>query len=269
MVLVNMYTLLSKDNFRRHFELTKDYVVEGLLLSGAWDLGSTDNHLPYLRNTLDSLDVKYEIKKFEQINAGHLHEITIDNKYYWFVPVMGTAVMSIYAHIASILGSRKNILIGVVGGLAEGIKPGDFVLPKKVFGNDNALKYQPQNKDKFFYPDKKLYKKLLQRLPSGVKIWEGKTITCEVMLAESPGDVKQWSKENYLGVEMEAAMVFALSNHFKIPSAAIFSVSDNLIENETLLHESHQLSQSQRRKARSIQYDIAIRELLDMPAYNL
>ena len=258
-----MYTTLTPDDFRKHVDLPKDYMVEGLLMSGTWDLHAQDKHLPCLKNSLDKLNVKYEIRKFEGVNAGHAHEITINDKHYWFVPVMGTAVMSVYAHMASVLGSKKNILIGVVGGLAKGIKPGDFILPQQILGNDNALKYQPENTDKYFYPNKDLFNNLKDRFSNNIKLWEGKTVTCEVMLAETIEDVTSWSKSGFLGVEMEGAMVFALSKHFDIPSAAIFSVSDNLIENETMLHESYELSKKQRDEAMSIQYNIAVQELLD------
>jgi len=243
--------------------LPKDYEVEGLLVSGTWDLQVDDRHMPYLCNALNKFGVKYEIKKFEDVNAGHAHEITINNKNYWFVPVMGTAIMSIYAHTASMLGSKKNLLIGVVGGLQKAVKPGDLIIPDKIKGNDNALKYQPHSADKFFYPDKRLKANIIDRFPKDTPLHQGKTVTCEVLLAETEEDVINWSKEGYLGVEMEGAMIFALSNHFHIPSMAIFSVSDNLIENETLLHESHEQSKEIRNKARELQYDIAIQELLD------
>lgn len=259
-----MYTTLKPDDFRRHLGLSNDYQVEGVLLSGTWDLRANDEHIPFLVNALDKLGVEYEMTKFKDVETGHAHEINIGNKHYWFVPVMGTAVMSVYAHIASVLGSKKNILIGVVGGLAPGIKPGDFILPTRIYGNDNALKYQPNNTDKYFYPNEKLYENLKLRLPINIKVWSGETTTCEVMLAETKDDVANWSRDGYLGVEMEGAMIFALSNYFSVPAAAIFTVSDNLIENETILHNSYKLSKEKRHFSRNIQYEIAIRELLDI-----
>jgi purine-nucleoside phosphorylase len=72
----------------------------------------------------------------------------------------------------------------------------------------------------------------------------------------------RWSAEKYLGVEMEGGLMFALSGHFRIPSAALFYVSDNLVEGETLLHKSHELSEKKRDEARQLQYKIAIEELL-------
>lgn len=259
-----MYTSLTPNDFKRYVGLPNDYVVEGLLLYGSWDLHATDKHIPLLKNALDKLEIDYELNKIEEVNAGHAHEITIKGKHYWFVPVMGTAVMSIYAHIASVLGSKKNILIGVVGGLSKNIKAGDLIIPRRILGNDNALKYEPKMIDKYFYPDDTLRNDVLNRVPQEIKVHEGDTITCEVMLAETQEDVLSWSSQGFLGVEMEGAMVFALSKHFSVPAAAIFSIADNLIEEETLLHESYKKGKNIRMETQSIQYQIAIKELLNI-----
>jgi hypothetical protein len=77
----NMYTTLTPDDFRKHLGLDKNYVVDGLLKYGTWDLHAQDKHVPCLKNSLDKLGVKYEIKKFEGENAGHAHEITIKDKH--------------------------------------------------------------------------------------------------------------------------------------------------------------------------------------------
>lgn len=257
-----MYTKLTADDFRKTLNLPKEYNVEGLLAHGIWDLYTEDKHLSHLKNAIAGLKVESTIKRFDNADIGHAYEFVINNKNYWFVPVMGTAMMATYAHTASILGSKKNILIGTVGGLAPNMKSADFILPKAIIGNDNALKYQPDAKDKIFYPDKEMLQRIKRRMPSNMKIWESKTITCESILTETEEDVTRWSKEGCLGVEMEGGLVFALSNYFHIPAAALFYVSDNLIEGETLFHQSHELSKEKRKKAREIQYRIAVEELI-------
>ena len=257
-----MYTTLTADDFRRTLKLPKDYSVSGLLACGVWDLYAEERHLPHFRKAVADLGVTCAIKRFEDGDLGHAFELTCNDKKYWYVPVMGTAMMAAYAHFASILGSKKNILMGVVGGLAPGIKPADFVLPTATLGNDNALKYQPEAKDKMFYPDQDLYQRLKRAIPADQKVWEGKTMTCESILAETAEDVQNWSGEGYLGVEMETALMFALSRFFHIPAAAILYVSENLIGGETLLHQSHEHTKPKREESRRIQYQAALRELL-------
>jgi purine-nucleoside phosphorylase len=257
-----MYTKLTDNDFRRKLKLPENYNVADLLAYGIWDLYAEERHLPHLKKAFLDLNLTCDIKRFDNADIGHAYEFTIGDKNYWFVPVMGTAMMACYAHFANILGSKKNIIIGTVGGLAPNMKTSDFIIPTQILGNDNALKYQPDAIDKIFYPDRITTQRLKNRMPNDLKVWEGKTLTCESILAETEQDVSQWSKEGYLGVEMEGGLMFALSNYFKIPSAALFFVSDNLIEGETLLHESHNLSKERREKAREIQYRVAMEELI-------
>jgi len=139
-----MYKALDVAIFKKNLGLPPDYTLDGLLVTGVFDLWGEEIHLPQVVNYLDSNGYKYEISKFKQKDIGHAHELRLENKVIWFVPVMGTAIMSLYAHIASLLGSKKNILIGSVGGLCLEVNPGDLIFPTKVVGNDNALMYQPE-----------------------------------------------------------------------------------------------------------------------------
>jgi purine-nucleoside phosphorylase len=66
-----------------------------------------------------------------------------------------------------------------------------------------------------------------------------------------------------LGVEMEGAMTFALSRHFQVPSTALFYVTDNLVENETLLSAAHKAQHAARARSRSRQYDLGLELLLE------
>ena len=99
-------------------------------------------------------------------------------------------------------------------------------------------------------------------LPVGCTVFEGKTTTCEIILGETPDDIKRWAAEGFLGVEMEAALFFAASKYFKIPAASILFVSDNLVEDESFMSSAHQQSYDQREQAKVLQYKIGLKELL-------
>ena len=68
------------------------------------------------------------------------------------------------------------------------------------------------------------------------------------MMAETKEDVDNWSKQGYYGVEMEASTVFAISNHFNVPSAAVVMIADNLITEESVIDEDYQESRELRRE---------------------
>lgn len=256
-----MYKTLDIDIFRKKYSLADDYRVDGLLVSGVWDLLAERNHLPYLIKTLQKMGITSPVKRLEGVQLGHAYAFDAHDKHYWFVPVMGAAYMSKYAHIACLLGSKKNILIGVVGGLKKGAKPGDQIIPTYSTGNQNAFMYDREAEDLRFYPDKGLSLKLKEKLTS-VTVLEGPTVTCEVMLAETFEDVQQWSEQGYLGVEMEAATMFALSKYFKVPAAALLTVADNLIEDTTFFHDAYDDTKVIRENARLVRYEAALTELL-------
>lgn len=256
-----MYKTLNIDSYRKKFGLADDYKVDGLLVCGVWDLLAEREHLPYLIKTLEKMGITSPVKRIEGEQLGHAYAFDFHSKHYWFVPVMGAAYMSKYAHIACLLGSKKNILIGVVGGLKKGAKPGDFIIPMYSKGNQNAFMYDREAEDLRFYPNKELSQKLKDKL-SDATVLEGPTVTCEVMLAETAEDVQQWSEQGYLGVEMEAATMFALSKHFKVPAAAMLTVADNLIEETTFFHSAYDDTKEIRENARRMRYEVALTELL-------
>ena len=256
-----MYQSLTAEQFRAHLGLPEGHAVHGFLGCGTWDLNA-EPHLAHLRRALASMGIGAELRRLEHSGVGHGHEFTIDGRNYWFAPVMGTAVMSVYAHVACLLGSRKNILVGVVGGLREGVAMADFVVPTQTRGNESALMYQRDATDMLFRPDGALRASLLARLPTDVRVFEGPTLTCEAIYAETIEDVREWSAAGYLGVEMEAALMFAVSRRFGVPCAALLFVADNLVEETTVLDDRFKTSKAARDQAREVQYRAALEELL-------
>lgn len=257
-----MYSSLSIEAFKKAAELPQDYTVDGLLVSGTWDLYADTKHTPLVKEALQNIDPNHSITKLKQLPLGHGYEIRSNGKNYWYVPVMGTAVTSQYAHLASLLGSQKNLLVGTVGGLKKGIQPGDFIIPTYSKGNENALMYERERTDLFFPSHELLSNNLNDRL-IGNTVYRGITNTCEVMFAETTEDIEEWSYEGYLGVEMEAALMFALSNKFGIPSAALLYVADNLVEEIVMHSDEYEASKDIRNNARKVQYEQALRELLE------
>jgi nucleoside phosphorylase len=256
----SMYSDHSAADFRDHLGLPEDYEVEAFLTYGCWDLYAEAEQLPLLARALDVLQVKYELRRIPIAALGHAYELIVGGKVYWYAPIMGTAVLAQYLHIASLLGSKRNLLLGTVGGLAPGMRTGELIIPTGSYGNDNARFYDRENETGFYLPDSALSDVLAAQIEK-VRIWRGPTVTCEMMFAETQADVQQWSAEGSLGVEMEAALMFAASNHFEIPAAALLYVADNLIEGQTMLtpgYAEHTLSHA---AVRQQQYVIGLRTL--------
>jgi len=255
-----MYKKLKPDDFRKVFKLPHNYTVSGFLCHGTWKRA---NEIQNIKNTLLDLGVDFRIKTLSGF-LQRMIEIDIDGKKYWFDFPYGGAMLSEYLHIACLFGSKKNILIGSCGGLATAVQACDCIIPTWTYGDESTTRmYSYENKDNKHFPNSALAQKLESRISSNIKVHNGPTMTCQAMLAESWEDVQTWSKEGYLGVEMEASTVFSVSNAFKVPSAAILVVGDNLIKEETVLHENFQKSASQRYQIKSELLKIALQELLE------
>ncbi|EKE04817.1 MAG: hypothetical protein ACD_19C00432G0013 [uncultured bacterium] len=256
-----MYKQLKIDDFRKVFKLPQDYTVSGFLCHGTW---KREDEILNIKNALSELDIDYKINTFSNF-LQRMIEINVNGKRYWFDFSYGGAMLSEYLHIACLFGSKKNILIGSCGGLSTKIKSCDCIIPTWVYGNESSTRmYSLENKNNKHFPNEALIKKLKSNVPSEIKIHDGPTMTCQAMLAESWDDVQTWSKDGYLGVEMEASTVFSVSNFFKVPSVALLVVGDNLIKKENVMHENFQKSANQRYKIKRDLLKVSLKELLEI-----
>lgn len=269
----SVYQRTTAEQLRGAFGLPPGYRVDTVLASGAWDLIGDSQHRPHLAQAMTDLglgtltdpDAPGSLHRLTQPQFGHASAFTHDGRRTWFVPVMGTAVMSQYLHSACLLGARRIVLVGTVGGLSPVLRPGDLIVPTMSHGTHSAWMYS-RDDTLDVLPDPVLAASLARRLraalPLGTEVAEGPTTTCETILAETAADVREWSGAGYLGVEMEAALTFAVARHFGIPGAAVLCVADTLVDDVGFLDPVYQDSAAVRAAARQVQYDVALAELL-------
>lgn len=253
-----MYRNFSPDDHRQHFGLPDGYVVSGFLCHGTW---KRDEEIENLKEALKELKIKYSINELPGF-LRRMVEIKIENKNYWFDVPYGSARLSEYLQLASLFGSKKNLLIGTCGGLSPKINSCDLIFPTYSYGEESSAKAYATDDTNRYYPDRNLQQVLISKIQPKYRTFEGPTITWQAMLGETPEDIQRWSSENYLGVEMEASTVFAVSAHFKVPSAAVLVVADNLIKNETTLTASYQESAQKRYEIRQELIKVLISQLL-------
>lgn len=253
-----MYRSVSPDEYRTHHGLGADYKVTGFFCHGTW---RREEEIANLKETLDEMKIEYQINNLKGF-LRRMVEVVINGNRYWFDVPYGGAMLSEYLQLACLFGSQKNILIGSCGGLAPEISACDCIIPTYSFGNESSTRMysDDQNENKHF-ADKHLSESLRNRLASENNIYTGPTTTCQAMLAETIDDVKKWSYEGYLAVEMEASTVFAVSNCYKVPSAAVLVVGDNLIKEETMLHDNFEKLSELRHKKRKTYLKAVIDEI--------
>lgn len=255
-----MYKQFTKDEYKKRFGFPLEYEVEGVLVYGTFK----KRYYDVLKDAVSNLNLDVQYRFIEHDFLSPILEIKVGDKNYWFMISYGGAMLSEHLHIASVFGSKKNILLGSCGGLTKEANASDIIFPVEVFSEESSAKMYSESKSNLHYPDLNLVKKLQSGFENKFKYFEGKTVTCQAMLGESWEDVLNWSNDGCIGVEMEAGTVFSVSKHFNIPSAAILVIADNLIKEETIWDEEHKDRESLRRQVQKAMFEVGVKELLNI-----
>jgi purine-nucleoside phosphorylase len=230
-----MYKHLTPNEIRQLFQLSPNFKVDACIIYGSC------NEIEYKRKFLSLLrGKKFVIDKLKDNFINKILSVKIGNKRIWFIVEYGGARLSEFIHLACMLGSKVNILTGSCGGLKKGLDEFSVIIPSYSYSTESSCHmYLRDKKDNIFYPDKKLSEEIINLLKDKQNIVSGPVITCQAMMGETWEDIQKWSKAGFYGVEMESSTVFSVSEHFKVPSAAILRVADNLIEKEMVRSESY------------------------------
>lgn len=253
-----MYKTLSADTFRTHLDLGLGYEVEGFLVYGGWKREIYDEVL----GLVGELGRPFSSARFRNEYLAPILEITLDGKCFWFVVSYGGALLSEFAHLACLLGSRKNLVIGSCGGLYSDALAGDLIIPTYSYADESSARGYRETDDHQHWFDASLRQQLRARFNPDLRIWEGPTVTHQAMLSETWEDVRRWLGQGYYGVEMEAGTVAAVSNHFGVQCACALRITDNLIRQETIFNPAYQDHRPARRLRRADMLRIALIDLL-------
>jgi purine-nucleoside phosphorylase len=257
-----MYKHLTKQDVLRVLRVSETYKVDALFVVGTHPRSKEYAHL---YESLEKLGKKYEEEKIEDQFFSEVKSFLIDGKRIWFDVVYGTAYLSELLHFASILGSKRNVLLGTCGGLRDDLRAGDTVIPTHSFGNESSTRMYQRDNDSFLHAsDESLSSLIAERVIHRKNIHKGKLMTVQAMLAETRDDVDLWSSQGYVGIDMESSTVFAVSNHFNVPSAALLYVADNLIKNELTTDDAFALLKTQRMNVRKENFEILFKLLLEV-----
>lgn len=232
----------AKD-YRKHLNLPEDYTIDSFIVYGTYKKHPFDQ----FEDSIKRMGYNYEMKVLNHPFFSSLVEYTFNKTRCWVAIAYGGALLSEYTHLACLFGSKKNILVGSCGGLKKGIKANDIIVPTYSDSNDSSAQAYVKKAGIQISSDESLSTQISDLLSANYSIHRDKTITYQAMMAETWGDIKNWSSQNYIGVEMEAATVFAVSQYFEVPAAAVLLVGDNLIEKKTILDINYENDRENRR----------------------
>lgn len=255
-----MYLELTADHYRALLGLPADYRVAAFASYGSYDRGE---HRARLAQALRALGVPHEFVQLKDF-LQDVTEVRIGSAVCWFAIAYGGAQLSEYVHLASLLGSRRNLHLGSCGGLTPEADASDLVLPTWSYGNESITRmYARDCADRLHRPDAVLQRSLREQLKPGFAVREGPIMTTQAMLGQTDEDTRDWSRQGYVGIELETSTVFAVSRRFGVPAGALLYISDSLIRGQTVGDESYRAQREGRERAKDEIYRVGIRSLVD------
>lgn len=230
-----MYKDYSREQWIKYFNLPEDYTVDAVFAFGSNEQYAFD----YMRSRIAR---RAEGMRWNTLTSQYFDQL-IEGEYngrrFWFTVAYGGALLSEYVHLGCMFGSKMNILFGNCGGLMHETRTYDLIIPTYSYGTESsAAIYQP-DAGNTYYAHEKLSQELIRRFEPRHRIHHGKTMTCQAMFGEGNALVQSWIDEGYYAVEMEASTLFAVSNHFGVPAAAVVKVIDNLAKGETWMDNGY------------------------------
>jgi uridine phosphorylase len=213
---------LTGDDWLRLLNVPASRVPAALVLRGTRNLRARyQAALPHFDNVLE---VGSPNGIFEDVLIGDLHGRPVG-----FACVYGAPMASEIVHVFGAMGTRAVILTGNCGALADDLAAGDLFCPAEAFCGEGAAQYyRPGAARVAASPG------LVGRLTdAGCRT--GHIYTTAALLAEGADDLERWWREGFAAVDMEAAAVFAVAEHFGMDRAAVLYAFDNPRRREHLL----------------------------------
>jgi len=129
------------------------------------------------------------------------------------------------------IGVDTLIRLGSCGALKEDMQVGDFIIADKVIRGDGTTPYYVGDD---FVPkaDKTMSDQLFSLASKKTRTHRGPLWTTDALFRETKEIVNPYIEKGAIGVDMIASSFFTIANLYKKKTAAILTVSDNLITGE-------------------------------------
>jgi len=149
---------------------------------------------------------------------------------------IGAPSIAIVVEELGMLGARYVLRLGTAGGLIKDMKYGEILIANGAFSSPGGTlgAYSKQSFPIPTIPSFDLFDALIRAsATSKSKVYIGPVISGDAFYAED--DNVELSKIGYFAAEMEASTLFAIGQIRGLKSAALFMISNNLIDNTELI----------------------------------
>lgn len=142
-------------------------------------------------------------------------------------PLFGAPIVALYVEVAALLGVKKIVACGYVGGVHKDVDVGSYVIPSGAQGLDGCTRaYSPEG---FFSPaHDSLTSRLCGLLDSrGVKYTVGPIVSIDTLMLENDEMIRGFAGEGYYAIDLETACLYAVATRLGLQAASIHIVSDS------------------------------------------
>lgn len=142
-------------------------------------------------------------------------------------PAVGGPQMAIILEKLIVLGARRVVMMGWVGGIHPSLSPGDLIIPDEAVSEEGTSgHYSDERRPR---PSISLLQTLQTDLKEeGLSFKQGPVWTTDAIYRETTDKVRGFQSQGVLGVDMETSAFFTVSAFRGIEAAALLIVSDDL-----------------------------------------
>jgi len=230
---------LTKKDWLSLLNIPENRIPTVLILRGTRNLKV--NYTKHRALFTDVFEVGSPNGIFEDVLVGRYKKIDVG-----YASVYGDAMASEVTHLFGVLGTFLVIQTGCCGALTDNIQAGDIVCVTSAYCGEGAAQYYLSDKQEI-NASLELVEKISVSGSTSVTTHKGRIWTTSALLAEGAAEIRDWSHQGYLAVDMETASTFAVAESFGMKRISLLFAVDNLSQGDhILLSDAEKQNEGQR-----------------------
>lgn len=157
-------------------------------------------------------------------------------------PLFGAPIVSMYVEVAALLGVKKIVACGYVGGVLKDIDVGSYVIPSGAVGLDGCTRSYSSGHH-MFASSESLTSILCRTADQfGSQYAVGNIVSIDALMLETDAMIKGFASTGYLGIDLETACLYAVGSRLGLQASSIHIVSDSPAQKEIDSDSCHNAS---------------------------
>ena len=142
-------------------------------------------------------------------------------------PLFGAPIVAMYTEVAALLGVKRIIACGYVGGVADELGVGSYLVPSTAYGLDGCTRSYSPDKG-LSCSSESLNSRLCKTLDSySAEFSLGPIASIDPLMLENDAMVEAFAREGYYAIDLETACLYAVAERMGVQAAGIHVVSDS------------------------------------------